>query len=269
MSTLLRIEWLKIRSYRAFWWVITITAISYPAVNLLMLKFYQEVTAKLPPDAANAYIGKPFAFNEIWHTVAYFSSLFIFIPAIVIIMLITNEYTFKTHRQNIIDGWSRKQFLTAKLLDVSIISFLIALLYVAVCLMVGMKNATPGEMTGENRIYFIAYFFLQTFSQLSIAFFIGFLMRKSFIALSVFIFLFLILDPLLGWILSKGGMSIGHFLPFEISDRMIPTPGFMGKIDPKAHEAAMNNTFNHFIYSLGFTLVLWLLCFRINAKRDL
>ena len=42
-------------------------------------------------------------------------------------MFISNEYTFKTHRQNIIDGWSRKQFITSKLMDVLIISLIVTL----------------------------------------------------------------------------------------------------------------------------------------------
>lgn len=269
MTTLLKIEWSKIRYYRAFWWVMGIIAITYPAVSYIMLLFYRKITQQLPAGTTKAFLGNPFGFNEVWHTVAYCSSMFIMIPAIVVIMLITNEYSYKTCRQNIIDGWSRKQFLTGKLLDVAIISFLIALLYIATSLLIGSTNTKPEDVAGVNRTYFIIYFLFQTFSQLSIAFLIGFLVRKSFIALAIFIFSFLVLEPMLTGILSFMPGSIGHFLPFEISDRMIPPPGFMGKVDPVAYGEKMKNTGWHFLYTIAFTTVLWMFCFRLNKKRDL
>ncbi|HAK12034.1 MAG TPA: ABC transporter permease, partial [Chitinophagaceae bacterium] len=64
----------------------------------------------------------PFAFPETWHSVAYFSSWFVMIPSILVIMVITNEYTYKTHRQNIIDGMSRQEFMLGKMIDVAIIA---------------------------------------------------------------------------------------------------------------------------------------------------
>src|SRR3954463_10705547 len=115
MLRIARTEWLKIKKYRAFWLVMVITALTYPGINYMSLAIYNEATTQKNStrELAKMLFGNPFSFPETWHTTAYFSSLFIFIPAIVIIMLITNEYTYKTNRQNIIDGWSRKDFMIA------------------------------------------------------------------------------------------------------------------------------------------------------------
>lgn len=271
MLQLLKIEWFKIKAYPAFWWLMGITAIAYPGISYSMLGAYRQLSdnKEMPGIAAKMLLGNPFTYGEVWHTIAYFSSIFVFFPAIIVIMLITNEYNFKTHRQNIIDGWNRKQFLTAKLLDVGIIAVLITILYIGVCLLVGMNNTDAADTSGDNKIYFIGYFLVQTFSQLSIAFLIGFLVRKSFIALSLFIFSFLILEPALTWTLSAKKMPIGHFLPFEISDRMIPPPAFFAKMNPEAYQLSMNNTGNHFAYTLIFTVILWACCYTLNARRDL
>lgn len=269
MTNLLKIEWLKIKAYPAFWWVLAITAVSYPAVNYFMSIAYHHFLDDPKMASIKMMIGNPFAFNEVWHTVAYFSSWFVLFPAIIVIMLITNEYTFKTYRQNIIDGWSRNQFLTAKLLNVANISVIITLLYLVVCLLLGVKNTNAMDKTGESGTYFIAYFFLQTFSQLSIAFIIGFFSKKSFVALSVFLFLFLILEPILTKTLEIKNIAIGHFLPFEISDRMIPPPAFFGRVDPAAYDLAMKNAGHHFVYTVVFTLIVWTCCYRFNMKRDL
>src|SRR5215217_6317706 len=118
MTNLLKTEWLKIRKYRAFWWMTGIIALSYPGINYLFFSIYKGLIEK-GNTASHILLslGNPFAFPEAWHTVSYLSSFFVFIPSVVVIMFITNEYTYKTHRQNIIDGWSRKQFMTAKLID--------------------------------------------------------------------------------------------------------------------------------------------------------
>jgi ABC-2 type transport system permease protein len=270
MTNLLKIEWLKIKAYPAFWWVLGVTALAYPGINYAMFSFYNRILndPKTVGPAIKTMIGNPFSYNEVWHTVGYFSSWFILFPAIIVIMLITNEYTFRTNRQNVIDGWTRKQFLTAKFLDVCIISVLITILYFLVCLLIRTnEGALGGE--GTNKMYFIGYFLLLTFSQLSLAFFIGFLVRKSFIALSLYLFLSMILEPLLTGILERLNLKIGQFFPFEISDRMIPPPAFFGRFSPEKYQQAMDSTFTHCIYTVIFTLLVWLFCFRLNAKRDL
>ena len=141
MTTLIRTEWLKMRKYKAFWGMMILTILAYPGINTIIYQIYKEVTGRSDEAgaAAKMLIGNPFAFPEVWHTVAYASSIFVFIPALVIIMFITNEYTFRTHRQNIIDGWSRSQFVTSKLVDVLIITFIITLLYATVALIIGLS----------------------------------------------------------------------------------------------------------------------------------
>jgi len=271
MLDIAKIEWLKIRSYSAFWWVLGITAVAYPGLNGIILMIYHKAmgTMNLPEQKARLMMGDPFGFNEVWHTVGYFSSWFIFIPAILVIMLMTNEYSFRTHRQNIIDGWTRKQFLTGKLLDVGIVTLLIVVFYLLACVVIGLKNITVGERTSGSQVYFIAYFTLQTFSQLSIAFLISFLVRNTAISLTVFIVGFLVLEPILGRILKVGGTGIEHFLPFEISNRLIPPPGFWGHLDPASYQLSMNQAGNHAGYTIVFTTILWFFCFRLNSRRDL
>lgn len=270
MLQLLKIEWLKIKSYPAFWWIMGITGLSYIAASYAMVGFYHQLSNNPQMGkTTQMLLGNPFAFNEVWHTIAYISSLFIIIPSLVVVMLITNEYTFKTHRQNVIEGWSRNQFLTGKLLDIAVVSLLITLIYIGTCLVIGGNNTAAKDIAGNSKTYFIGYFFLQTFSQLSIAFVIGFIVRKSFIALGIFIFSIAILEPMLTWLSSKYDLVIGHFLPFEISDRMIPPPTFIAKMDPKAYDLAMSSTGQYVLYTLIFSILLWFFCYRINAKRDL
>jgi len=266
MSSLARTEWLKIRKYPTFWWMMGIIALSYPGINYLV--YSQGYKNQLD----NGTIGpllkmlpNPFAFPEAWHTVAYISSWFVFIPAMAVIMFITNEYTYKTHRQNIIDGWSRKQFMTAKMVDVAIISLLTTVVYALTALVIGSVNGTS-DMSGE--IKYIPLFFLQSFSQLSLAFLIALLARKAIIALGIFFFYYFLVENFIVGYGRDHWNDIGKYFPFEISDRLIPLPRFMIRNEDSWNKL-MSEANVHIFYTLLLLSVTWSLCFWMNNRRDL
>jgi ABC-2 type transport system permease protein len=266
MNNLIKTEWLKIKNYRAFWWMTGIVALSYPGINYLFHFIYKQQLNDKRMGPILKMINNPFSFPDVWHTVAYLSSWFIFIPSIVVIMFITNEYTYKTHRQNIIDGWSRTQFITSKLIDVLIVSLLITIMYFLVALVIGFVNSSSADVWEGTR--YIPLFFLQTFSQLSIAFLIAFLSRKAFIALGIFLFYYIILEPMAVGLTRAYVDDIGRFLPLEISDRLIPIPRFLISNEETWRElTSQANT--HIIYTILLLILTWFICFRINKKRDL
>jgi len=272
MLNILKTEWLKIKKYPAFWWVMGITALTYPGINFMFHRIFLQITSNenRAGKIVQALLGNPFALPEAWRTVAYFSSLFVFIPAIVVIMLITNEYTYKTNRQNIIDGWSRNDFMTGKFIDVLILSALITVLYALVALIIGLTNTTDATADKWHLAYYICLFALQSFSQLSLAFLVGFLVRKSFIALAIFSFYFIVLEPIAINILKyKFNSEVGHYFPLEISHRLLPRPAFFGKFDEKAYQATLAAVKPHIGYTLLLVALTWLFCFWLNKRRDL
>ncbi len=272
MKTLVKVEWLKMRKYNAFWWIMGLTLLSYPGVNYIVYMGYQE-TLNNPNEAAQLVkmaIGNPFAFPDVWQTIAYTSSLFTFIPAVMVIMFITNEYSFRTHRQNIIDGWSRSQLITAKMVDVLIISLMITSLYFIVTLIAGFASHTRLIRDTWGSAYFTGLFFLQTFAQLSIAFLIGFVVKKAFLALGIFVFYYLILENIIvAYFYKYLKLEAFRYMPLEISDRMIPVPAFLGKIDPVRHKTNMQEIPLFVLLTLILTAIIWLICYRINNRKDL
>jgi ABC-type transport system involved in multi-copper enzyme maturation permease subunit len=271
MSNLLRIEWLKIRKYRAFWGVMALTALSYPGINYMFYQAYLDLTKQgsATGEMAKMLLGNPFVFPETFHTAAYFSSFFVFMPAIVVIMLITNEYTYKTHRQNIIDGWSRNQFLAGKFLDVVLVSLMVTVLFCLVAVAIGMFASKPGNRDIWSKAHYIGLFALQTFAQLSIAFFVGFVLRRAFIALAVFTFYFVVLENILVSLLTVKAHDEGRFLPLEISDRMIPRPAFMRRFNETSYQAALDAIGPHVVYTIILTAIIWAGCYWLNHRRDL
>ncbi|HNN32264.1 MAG TPA: ABC transporter permease, partial [Chitinophagaceae bacterium] len=152
MISLIKTEWLKLKKYRIFWWMLVIVALTYPGINLMFYKVYSSITAKegMEGSLMKMLIGNPFAFPEAWHTIAYFSSWFVLVPSILIIMIISNEYTYKTNRQNVIDGWSRKEFILSKLFIVIIVSIIATLMFTIITIILGLNYSTEIQATRWN-----------------------------------------------------------------------------------------------------------------------
>jgi ABC-type transport system involved in multi-copper enzyme maturation permease subunit len=275
-QNIIRTEWLKLKNYVAFWLLLLATAISYPGINAIVYFGSDESTTPKNQSGQllKMLLGNPFHFPEVYHTTAYLSSFFTFIPAIVVIMLITNEYQFKTHRQNIIDGWQKQTFIWGKFISVLLISILVSLFFFAVATGIGFI-ATPdtSAVTLFTKGKYIGLFFLQIFTQLSFAFLLGLLVRKAFIAYGLFIFYGMIVENIAGAFFKiktqKFGFDYGQFLPLEISDRLIPIPAFIGRLNEADYKVALDAVDKHIIYSLVFLLLTWILSFYIFKKRDL
>jgi ABC-2 type transport system permease protein len=274
MLSLIKIEWLKIKKYPAFWWMVGIVFLTYPGINYMFYYGYQEMTGK--PDVMARMLkfalGEPLGFPEAWHSIAFFSSIFVVVPAILVIMLATNEYTYKTHRQNIIDGWSRNEFTTAKLIDVFIVSFVITIVYVLTTLYFALTTNSDNASRWIEQLQYIPLFLLQSFAQLSIAFMLGFLIRKAFIALGIFMFYYLIVENVLIGISKWQKLGFSDYLPFQVSDNLIPPPAFINRFGADAMEyynKALDAIPYHIVYTLILTAIIWLICYRLNSKKDL
>jgi hypothetical protein len=73
MFHLFRTEWLKIKHYPGFWWVMIVTLLSYPGINGLFYFIYREQTQQKSQGAQviKFLVGNPFEFPEVFRTVAF------------------------------------------------------------------------------------------------------------------------------------------------------------------------------------------------------
>ena len=226
MLHLLKIEWLKIKGYKTFWILTTLFLVSILGVNYFAYNFKQAVSQGNAQ--ANILFGSPFSFPNVWHTVTYLSSYLLFIPGLMIITSITNEYSYKTHRQNIIDGWSRLQFIHVKIALVVIISFLSTVF-------VFLTSLLYGELAGGafslDKIEFIGYYFIQALSYSMLALLLSVLIKRSGLSIGLFFLYSFIIENFLGAILNnmggiKSASGPGDYLPLNTTDNLIPFPFF-------------------------------------------
>ena len=161
-------------------------------------------------------------------------------------------------------------------MDVLIVSGITTILYSLVAIGFSIYASTFDTTKIWDQSYYIGLFFLQTFAQLTIAFLLGYLIKKAFIALGIFLFYYLIVENIAtGYIKMKAekmGGDIGRYLPFEISDRMIVSPAFMGRFGKdlkEAYEKSLSEVPTQIILSLLLTTAIWAFCFFMHRKKDL
>ncbi|MDO9376705.1 MAG: ABC transporter permease, partial [Ferruginibacter sp.] len=219
MINLLRIEWMKVKNYNAFIILSSFFALGVITVNYVIFLVNKNIVSQA--SAANI-VGKfsPYDFDKTWQTTSYASGLILLLPALLLIMLITNEFAYRTHRQNIIDGWSRLQFIHVKLVIALIVAVLSTLLVFATALTFGFASGTSFSTYGISHV---GFFFLKALSYNMIAVLISVLIRRTGFAIGVF-FIYMGLENFISQLLDVWSIklrtergidlgSMGDYLP--------------------------------------------------------
>jgi ABC-2 type transport system permease protein len=233
MVKLLKIELKKILTYKVFWILMGLYFL-FLVLGILMAGAILNSWV----DNFNKHSPIPFPhvtiyfFPEIWQNITFFASIryILILPATVIIILITNEFTYKTIRQNIVNGMSRKEFLLSKLQLIFLISLFITIILILGTLILGMVNTDSYTLSMVlKKIIFTGGFFIQLFSILVFAFFAGFMLRNTGLTIAIFTVYALIIEPVLYWILKIPKLqpnNISQFLPVNSVVRVVEYPYF-------------------------------------------
>ncbi|HEX8314659.1 MAG TPA: ABC transporter permease [Flavisolibacter sp.] len=229
MSHLLKIEWLKIKNYKAFWVFAILYLVSIFLINYFAWFAQQRLYQTAP--ASEQILKNVYVFPKVWQTVGWMSSWLLYFPGMLMIMLMVNEFNFKTHRQNVIDGLSRQQFIGVKLVLCVLMAVVITLINVLTGFIFG--SMSPGSFTWEGFEY-VGYIFLQAIAYIFFALMLAVLFRRSGLAIIVFILYGLIFEWLATALMTfQFKMApFSYFLPLQVSDVMIPVPFGDGVIYP-------------------------------------
>jgi ABC-type transport system involved in multi-copper enzyme maturation permease subunit len=173
------------------------------------------------------------------------------------IIAISNEFSFKTHRQNVIDGLSRTQFIVTKMMIATILAIISTIVVFITALLFGLgEKASEFSTTGMNYVF---YFFIQALSYTMVSLLFGLFFRRSGIAIGVYFLYILVLENLIAGLLNKYANHVGTYLPLETTDGLIPFPFF-------------RNITSQFYYEPNFTVlmvlsVVYLIAYVIVGKR--
>jgi ABC-2 type transport system permease protein len=230
MLQLLKVEWMKVRHYRTFWVLSILYLVSIYGVNYIAFLIQENIRPKKADLATNLIMGNPaFEFPEVWQTVSYLSSFLLFIPGLLMIISFTNEYSYKTHRQNIIDGWSRRQYILVKMSLTLVIAIVSSIAVFITAFLFGLFEGASD--VSFEKVQFVGYFFIQSLSYSAVALLFGLLFKRSGIAIGVFFLYVFVLENVIAGLMNRYLNNSGRFLPIETTDNLIPFPFFKNVVN--------------------------------------
>lgn len=266
MTHLLKIEWRKIAPNKTFWILIILYAFILGSIFFGIQSFIENTTSELQKESSVKVPGiSLYLFPDIWHNLAYLAGFFKIFLAFLMIILVTNEFGFKTSRQNIASGLSREQFMISKILVALLIS-LFAVLFLLICgTVLGLMNTTnisANKYFGE--FSFVFAYFWEVFVYLTFAVLIGFLVRKSGFGIALLL-IYLIVESIIVYRLPENWKRI---MPLEALSNLIDVPNTaLMKL------AGINFLeyvpLNDLLISIGYWFVFMFAIYLIIKKSDL
>lgn len=267
MIRLLQIEWIKIRNYKPFW----ILSILYFFGLLLIFLGGQFFLMWMESQGAEFEGIKPsmlpiYDFADIWHNFTYMASLLKVIPAFIFLIMITNEYSYKTLRQNIIDGMTRGEFLYSKLLLAFIYSLVSVVFIFITGLVIGLFSSPVKDISSifAHADFLLAHG-LEMFAFFSFTLLLSIFIRRTGFALVLLLIYSIMLEPLFA-------LYIGY--KFEGPELFFPIKSINLLIENPFTKYLLMETTEHVKWTSALIALAWTVVFNYGSymilrKRDL
>lgn len=251
MLKLLKIEWLKVRNSLSFWLA--------TGFYIIFVSFSHGYAA------TSRYVMSQYTFPDIWVNIALGNKYLAIFLIIFLVSIVTREFSYKTHRQNIIDGLERSEFVLGKWLFAITYMGFITLFTFLLTLFIGVLLVkSPLSFSGIGAL---GYSYLQLVYYLTFFFMVGFLLQRERLVLPIiFVYYFLIEGALVPWLEYRYNLdTISIFLPLQII-----APSSEGMLDlirqksPTEISAGVKYTLIG-----GYFILFYLVAFLSMKRRDL
>jgi len=209
MMKLIGIEWMKLKRLNTLKAILLIYAVVVPTMYLL-LSYIQVGPLSFPAEAFQA--------PDAYQMVAWTASWFNLMVGVIIIVFTTNELKYRTQRQNVIDGLSKREVIISKFLVILGLSVAVSFYTFLVAFVVGLING--GDATMFDGVEFIGVYFISTLGYFSFAFFFANLVRLPALAIVIYVFSTLI-EGIVGWIAAQ---EYVQFFPLTTFAKLSPFP---------------------------------------------
>lgn len=226
-----------------------------------------------------------FNFPFIWHFNSFIAALFKIFLAVVIVSMVANEYSYKTIKQNLIDGLSKYELLKSKVLMVVALSLSSTVFIFILSLILGYRFSDYNEIgiVFRDLEYLLAYF-IKLVGFFSFCLFLGILIKRSAFALG-FLAVWQMAEGisfgLMKWKLSDvvsyvSAEQVFAFFPLNSMSELIPQPftrlsavkNIAGQIGEQL-DANIGVSWSNVAIVLLWTGVFLWMSYRILQQRDL
>lgn len=277
MNRLLKIEWLKIIHYRTAWIFIML----YFLLLVLMGIFIPQVKPNMNGAEVDFVRLGAYNFPIVWHNVAYFAAIGKIFLAVIMVTNVTNEYSNRTLKQNLIDGLSKKEFLISKLITVAILSLLSTLIVFFITLYLGSVYGTVSTVSVFSGAGYILVYMLKLMFFFTFVMFLSLLFQKSaFAILMLFVWWviesiltgaeFFLRTKLMGQSMDDS-TAITAFLPLNSSSSLILFPRINMENLMQGLPIFVEQTisWSAVLSTLIYTILFVYLSYRLLLRRDL
>jgi ABC-type transport system involved in multi-copper enzyme maturation permease subunit len=180
-----------------------------------------------------------------------------------------SEYTYRTHRQNVIDGLSRNQYITTKILFIIALALFASIITFITAFVIGISSDSAISFKNFRHIY---YFFVQAMAYLSFAFLFALLLKKSAFTIGLFfVYLFIIENLVENYVnkINTGIDKIGGFLPIASSDHLLLPNEVKIMLKMIVNIEEPHPEYVYLIVSIVYIILCYLACYYKYKKQDL
>ncbi len=228
-----------------------------------------------------------FNFPYIWHFNTYMAAIFKFFLLLVIVSMMANEYSYKTLKQNLIDGLSKKEFILSKFYTVIAFAFVSTIFVFVTSLILGAIYSDFNELSIIfSDLNYLLAFFIKLVGFFSFGLFLGILIKRSAFAVAAMVVWLIIESIFKGYLYwtfkdlktstEEAVNSVMQFFPLEAMANLIKEPFTrLGAVKSVANQIGENFTKDYSVSYINIAIVLfWTFIFiyfsyLLLKKRDL
>ncbi len=218
MRRLLQIESIKTLNNSSFKTILGLHFFLF----LMVIYVFTQIDITAPGfNTKNMYM-----FPNVWEIFSWIASWFnLLFLGIIIIILTGNEFNFRTIRLQIINGLSRDEFMSGKLMIIFLIALWAALIVFFSGIITGMiftKGISLQLIFDKS--YLVLIYFIQAVAYMSFALMVAIIFRSNALSIIMYLLYFIMIEPITRLFFPK---SIRPFFPVKIMKDLTPIPEFL------------------------------------------
>lgn len=248
---LIGIEWMKLKRLMTMKIILLVYAVLVPVIYFL-LSYIQVGPLRIPIQG--------YQFPDAYQLVGWTAGWFNLMVGVIIIVFTTNEIKYKTQRQNVIDGLSKRDVILSKFFVILGLSVVVTLYTFLIGFITGLVNGGGGS--AMDGIEFIAIYFISTLGYFSFAFFFANLVRLPALAIVIYIFS-TIIEGIVGFIAIQ---EYVQFFPLTTFAELSPFPShFFLRPQPNPH---LMGDLGRSLLALFYIFIFVISSYWIIKRRD-
>jgi ABC-type transport system involved in multi-copper enzyme maturation permease subunit len=224
-----------------------------------------------------------FNFPYIWHFNTFITAFFKFFLLLVIVSMVSNEYSNKTLKQNLIDGLSKKEFILSKFYTVVLFALISTVFVFIVSIILGLVYSDFNELSIIfSDLEYLLAFFVKLLGFFSFGLFLGMLIKRSAFAVGAMLIWFIVETisyNVFKWNIFKDSNitdSVYQFAPLRSLWNLIDEPfSRLNAVKTLASQIGEDLSYDYSVHwyeiaiVLGWTFVYIYASYFILKKRDL